>query len=227
MKASLSSIIDRRWRKEEYRCRRTRRLILRSTKDAGTGNAIVASDAEHRAPRKRQNTFHISSVGQTCLSDDILIGIRFIVNEAVKKAGRRQLSLVANNRHMFAPQDGAEGVLGLDLASLVDNEQIKLSGTWRQKLRNREGTHEHYGFDFLNNRAGPGHELSDWQVTTLSGYLSAHDTHLTNRATRHSTTMAIQDLAHGKFATLRFEGLKLTRRAACEPLLRSGQEFGI
>ena len=121
------------------------------------------------------------------------VGVLALVGQTVKEGGRRKLFLVAYHHQLAGTGDGAIGILGTDLRSLVNDQQVKLDRFRRQKLGNGDRAHEKHGLDPLHHGAGTEHDPADGHVASLAGNLAPDDAHFPVSTLRQLVEMARQN----------------------------------
>ena len=116
---------------------------------------------------------------------------------ALKKAARRQLTRVAGHDQLRSPGERAEGVDRLDLARLVEHQQIEAQRPRRQELGDRRGAHHEHRLDRLDRLRGAREQLPDRQVAALLGELALEQAELADliAALRQAGVMSRRNLA--------------------------------
>jgi hypothetical protein len=106
-----------------------------------------------------------------------IAGGGIVGDHAIEEGRWRQLFLVADDDNPPTARDEAQGIFRAHLACLVDDEEIEIDRTRRQKLRDGDRTHEEDRFDLLNRASRYLHQLAQRHVTALAANLGAYHAH--------------------------------------------------
>ena len=119
--------------------------------------------AQH--PLRRALTGHRAQnalqIGQTIV---FIIQIIAAAAEGIEETRGRHLFTVAHHHQLFAAQNRAKRIHGLHLTGLIEDHQVKMHRTWRQKTGDRHRAHHEHRLDRLYGAPRARDEFSDRQM---------------------------------------------------------------
>ena len=151
--------------------------------DVGEGDqALVAAavvPGEHPEVDERQQCVEDRLVAG--VDDDAPFELRRGLDVRVRageEVGRRKLALVAGDDDPLAAQDGGDGVGGLDLAGLVEDDDVEVLLVGRQQLADDQRAHRPAGLQRGHHLRRGGEQLAHGQVLAFAGGLVADERRL-------------------------------------------------
>ena len=134
------------------------------------------------SPAQTQNALNILHLRRLRLIVAVLVIIFDVGHQPSKKLRRRQLLRVTNNHNLLTSGDCAQSVHWLNLAGLINHQQIKLDGTRLQKLRYRQWRHHKNGLNALYHGASIFQKTAHCAMAPLSFHLASYNTSSTHSA---------------------------------------------
>src|SRR5580700_8366198 len=91
----------------------------------------------------------------------------------LKEVCRRKLFIVADYYDLVCARDYPQCVLGRDLTSLVNHQEIEFDPSGWEELRDGERAHKQDRFQLLDSYSGIGHQLANRAMFAFLIYLGS------------------------------------------------------
>ena len=99
-----------------------------------------------------QNAFHICGAGDELLFI-VVVKLVLLAGHAREEARGRQLAVIAHHHQLLAAGHGTQRIHRLDLAGLVNDQQVELDRAGLQKLGHGQRAHHEHRLDGLHRLA--------------------------------------------------------------------------